>query len=442
MAVDAARLATFKAYTAVVRGGAYSGQAARREFMNLDAQGRRFAMKLLGEALDRLVFIDYVLDGRVDYERTDHALIDMVRLGVCQIYFLDSVPDHAAIDTTVELAREKGFERQTGFINGVLRNVLRARERLSLPEREQDPARYLSVKHAWPQWMAYMFIKQLGFDDAEGFMAYRPTHHMTLRPNGLKGVDAAGLSKALDAAGATYTRGKIIKDAFLMEKVDKLTSSNVFTQGGTTVQGEGSQIVSWVCAQVAGPGAHILDACAAPGGKSAAIAHYLNGECHLDAWDIHEHRLELIRQTFARLGVKGAIELHDAGLSKGGQFDVVLVDAPCSGLGIAYNSPDIKLQRKQKDMDGLIALQRRILKNCVALVKPGGALLYSTCTVSQRENEDNVAWLLEQNRGLKPLGLDAYLPQGVSAGGHCLQLLPHVHETEGFFMALMRKDDD
>lgn len=439
MPIDQARSAIAKAFTAVVRGGAYSAQAAKREFGRLDTQQRRFALKLLNETLDRIYFIDYCLEGLIDISATADALMDILRLGVCQLYFMDSVPDHAAIDSTVELTKAQGFERQAGFVNGVLRNVLRNKDTLRLPAKVPDFDRYLAIKYSWPLWMAHMFYKQLGPADAESFMAYRPDFHMTIRPNALKGLKAGQLEKVLTKAGVAFEHGALVEDAFKIKSADNLASSPLFQKGLIAIQGEGSQLVAKLCANAAGKGSDILDACAAPGGKTAAVASNLDGDCRMTAWDVHEHRLELIRQTCQRLGAEVQIELHDAGLKDDRQFDMVLVDAPCSGLGVAYNSPDIKIQRKQRELDSVVALQRRILHNVAALVRPGGHLLYSTCTISKQENENNIGWFLREHKNFSGRTLRDYLPPEVAGEGHMLQLLPHKCNAEGFFMALLRK---
>ncbi|MDD3243127.1 MAG: 16S rRNA (cytosine(967)-C(5))-methyltransferase RsmB [Eubacteriales bacterium] len=440
MPVDEARLAVSRAFTAVVRGGAYAPQAAKREFSALDIQQRRFALKLLNETLDQIYYLDYCLANFANYETTADGLVDILRLGACQICFLDSVPDHAALDSTVELAKARGFERQAGFVNGVLRNFLRRRAKIVLPDKGKDPEGYLSARYSWPKWMTHMFVQQLGVEAAEGFMSYRPDHHMTIRANPLKGAATQKVLERLEKAGVPCRLGELVPEAIQILSADNLAATPLFQKGYIAIQGEGSQLISRLCAETAGKGATILDACAAPGGKTAAVAAYLDGACTLTAWDIHEHRVELIRQTLNRLGVEAQIELHDAGLPDDRRFDMVLVDAPCSGLGIAYNSPDIKIQRKQREMDELIAIQRRILTNAAEMVKEGGHLLYSTCTVSRRENENNVSWLLEHDKTLEAVPLREVLPDlPAEEGSHMLQLLPHVHHAEGFFMALMRK---
>lgn len=442
MPVDSGRLAAWEALNDVLLKRSFADLAAKAHFKTLDARDARFARKLLYQTLDKLIAIDSAVLPWIDAKQTPDKVLNALRLGACQLMYMDSVPDFAALDSTVEIVKQDGFMTRAGLVNAVLRNIIKEGKQPRLPDRETDPAGYLSVKYSWPRFVVELWLKEQP-QHAEALLAWEPRFHATARANLLTGGSADELEAHLKENGTEYERGALVPDAFRIKGNANATEWDLFKTGRVTLQGEASQLVSAVAAAAAGPGAAILDACAAPGGKSACIASLLGNDCAITAWDVHPHRVTLMKETFARLKVKAvAAEPHDARFSDPRQFDLVLVDAPCSGLGVAWSSPDIKVTRRPENITTLSVTQKKILHNVADSVRVGGKLLYSTCTITRAENQAMIEGFLKLARSFRPADLGQYLPeslQGRVENGCMVQLLPPVDGAEGFFIALLQR---
>lgn len=442
MPVDNGRTAAWEALNDVLVKRAYADLAAKDRFKALDARDARFARKLLYQTLDKLLAIDSAIEPWLDKKQTPDRVMNALRIGVCQLLYMNSVPDFAALDSSVELVKQDGFMTRAGLVNAVLRNVIKNGKQPRLPDRETDLAGHLSVKYSWPRWIVEMWLKDRP-EHAEALLAWEPRFHATVRANTLAGGSASELEEYIKANEIEYEQGALVPGAFRLRGNADITRWDMFREGKVAIQGEASQFVSAIAAAAAGPGAAILDACAAPGGKSACIAQALGGDCAITAWDVHPHRVSLMKETFARLHVASATaELHDARFADPRRFDLAIVDAPCSGLGVAWSSPDIKVSRRLEDVAALAVVQKKILNNAAECVRVGGKLLYSTCTISRAENENMIAGFLRLERAYRPADLSQYLPDSLKGrveNSCMLQLLPSTDGAEGFFMALLQR---
>ncbi len=442
MPVDSGRLAAWEALNDVLLKRTFADLAAKSHFKGLDAREARFARKLLYQTLDKLIAIDSVVTPWIDMKQTPEKVLNVLRLGACQLMYMDAVPDFAVLDSSVELVKQDGFMTRAGLVNAVLRNVVKEGKQPRLPDRETDPAGYLSVKYSWPRFVVELWLKEQP-RYAEALLAWEPRFHATARANPLAGGSAGELEEFLKAQEIEYEQGFLVPGAFRVRGGANATDWELFKQGKATLQGEASQLVAQIAARAAGPGAAILDACAAPGGKSAAIAGHLNNDCAITAWDVHPHRVTLMKETFARLKVTSVTaEPHDARFNDPRLFDLVLVDAPCSGLGVAWNSPDIKVTRRPENIMTLAVTQKKILNNVADSVKVGGKLLYSTCTIARAENQGMIEGFLKLARSFRPADISQYLPdrlKGRVENGCMVQLLPPEDGCEGFFVALLQK---
>ena len=439
MGIDVARKAALDALNDVLIQRSYADLAAKQRFQGLEEREGRFARKLLYQTLDKLYAIDSALQGRLDFAQTPPKLVNLVRMGACQLMYMDAVPDFAAVDSAVELAKSEGFSGRAAVVNAVLHNVIRDGKQPKLPDPEADPVGHLSVKYSWPRFVVELWLKEQP-EHAEALLGWEPRYHATVRANGLAGGTAQGLEAYLKESEIDHEPCAHAAGAFRVKGSD-LTAWPLFQDGRATAQGEASILVSRTAAAAAGLGATILDACAAPGGKSACIADALGGDCTITAWDVHRHRVGLMRETFRRLKVNATAELHDARFGDRRSFRFAIVDAPCSGLGVAWGSPDIKVSRRAEDIAGLTQTQIKILRNVSELVEVGGRLLYSTCTINRAENEDIAAEFLRRERSFRPCSLSEFLPPSLrgSEASHMLQLLPTVHGAEGFFLSLFQR---
>jgi 16S rRNA (cytosine967-C5)-methyltransferase len=442
MPVDNGRTAAWAALNDVLLKRAYADLAAKERFKELDARDARFARKLLYQTLDKLIAIDSAVVPYLDVRLTPDKVLNALRLGACQLMYMNAVPDFAAVDSTIEIIKQDGFMTRAGLVNAVLRNIIKEGKQPRLPDRAADPAGHLSVKYSWPRFVAEMWLKERP-QHAEALLAWEPRFHAAVRANGLAGYSAEELEEYLKANEIEYERGALVPEAFRIRGNAEITKSELFKAGKIAVQGEASQLVSLTAAKAAGPGASILDACAAPGGKSACIAGALCGDCSIAAWDVKPHKIEMMKETFSRLHVTSAEpELHDARFADPRRFDLALVDAPCSGLGVAWGNPDIKVSRRPEDIAPMTVTQRKILNNAAQCVRVGGKLLYSTCTICRAENENIIAGFLRLERAFRPGSLAELLPDSLKGrveNGCMLQLLPPLDGCEGFFMALLQR---
>ncbi len=367
-----------------------------------------------------------------------------LRMGVQQMLFM-RVPESAAIDTSVELVRLAGKRQLCAFTNAVLRKVAQNRENIPYPDPEKDPVRYLSVMYSCPQDVTAMWLETYGFRFTQDLAAYAAVPGTTTVRTNLLKTTAPQLSKELMARGARVERARYFPSALSVRDLGDVTANPLFQQGMFSVMGEASMLA--VHALDPRPGQRILDACAAPGGKTAYIAERMENRGRLYAWDRHPHRVRLAKATLLRLGVPDVeLAVRDATRADPelfGVLDGVLVDAPCSGLGVMVG-------RRTSASPGAPRPSRRSPGNRALLdglsVPPSRrrALVYCTCTISRAENEEVVARFLEKHRGFEPDDWGRLLPEGIDPARismGCLQLFPHIDGTDGFFIArLVRRE--
>ncbi|MDY3710991.1 MAG: 16S rRNA (cytosine(967)-C(5))-methyltransferase RsmB [Agathobaculum sp.] len=363
-----------------------------------------------------------------------------LRLGLYQLVLLDRIPAHAAVDETVALVKKhcRANERTVAFANAVLRGAARAAQAGALPALDcPDKQSYYALKYSHPAWLVQLWTQQFGEKETEALCrADNAEVPVSVRVNTRKASPAA-LREELAQAGITAVPHRAFTDILLCSGGD-VTALPAFAAGRLTVQDAASALAAAVVG--AQPGETVLDCCAAPGGKSFAIAGAMDDCGRVLSCDVYEHKLKRIQEGAARLGLS-SIEtvLQDAAQPREewrGMADRVLCDVPCSGLGIIRKKPEIRY-KDPAALEALPALQADILRNCARYVKPGGTLVYSTCTILRRENEAVVRAFLAENDGFEPAAWSH--PVCGAAGDGMMTLLPHRHDTDGFFIAKMRK---
>ncbi len=368
---------------------------------------------------------------------------NLLRLTGYQLAYLDRVPDYAAVNEAVELAKRLDGRRTAGFVNGVLRSFLRDADDGITITREPS-VESLGAQCSHPEWLVRRWLAEFGRDEAQALMRANNEHAaVVLRANILKCTRDQLLDQLLNSgigASATFwsSQGVSLQSAGAVEKLPG------FAEGWFQVQGEASQLVSHLLAPL--PGERILDACAAPGGKCTHIAELMKDSGEIVAIDSSARGVEKIRENLSRLGLKSVRAVRaDASkeLSEGadGTYDRVLLDAPCSGLGTLRAHPEIKWQRGEKDIQRLRGLQAKLLDNVATYLKSGGTLIYSTCTLTRDENERNVENFLARHPEFELQDAARYLPEPATelVRGAYFQALPQRHGTDGFFAARMRK---
>ena len=413
-----ARQAAYEALTAVTRDGAYTAMAMKK-LSPLSGEDRRFAARLFLTTLENLIRLDFALSGFIKSARVHGTVRNILRLGACQLLLMD-VDAHAAVNESVALAR-RVKSQAAGFVNAVLRALDRGRDSIAYPQGKTAEA--LSVAASYPLWICEKYIRDFGYDFAESLLTYRPPHATTVRVNTLK-TTAAALEAELTRLGLRYEQGKV-PGAYAVSGLADIESLPVYQNGWIAVQSESAMRA--VLAADIREGESLLDCCAAPGGKSAYAAALADGNLHILAWDVHAHRIELMRKNFERLGVTACVEEHDARVpvpSLEQRFDVVLLDAPCSAMGLMAHSPDIRYTRKPEDIASLAQLQAELLEVCSAYVKRSGRLVYSTCSINREENEGITDAFVARHADFEYRDKPA-------------TLYPHIDGSDGFYIAVI-----
>ena len=407
----------------------------------LDRREAALAAQLTYGVLQNRALLDFYLDRFCDQgmEKLEPVVRDVLRLGACQILLLDRVPDSAAVDEAVKQIKAHRRPRAAGLVNAVLRRL--SREKGRLPEIPAgDPAAYLSIRYSHPRWLVERLMEILGREEAEAFLRANNTPVPTaVQRNSLK-CDRADLVEYWehwDKEGLRASPHPWMPDCWQITGGGNLEDQRAFQDGWVQVQDAAAKAA--VLSAGLRPGERVLDVCAAPGGKSFAAAMNMENRGEIIACDIHPHKLALIEKGAERLGITCVTPVLADGRENraewNGAFDAVLCDVPCSGLGIIRKKPDIRY-KDPAALAGLPRVQRAILNNASRYVRPGGVLLYSTCTVLPEENEEITADFLARRKDFvkEPFSL----PGGEEAEGS-VTLWPQRHGTDGFYLCKMRK---
>lgn len=408
--------------------------SALKKYQYLDKNERAFISKVSQGTIEKMIYIDEVINSfsKVRVAKMKPVIRNIMRMSVYQLLFLDGVPESAVCNEAVKLADKRGFHTLKGFVNGVLRNISRNKDNLNV-------ANTLSVKYSLPQWIVDYFTANYGDETSEkifkGFEEERPTY---VRCNTLK-YKKSEIIESLKKQGVTVNEVPGLDDALMISDYDFITGLDAFRNGCIYVQDISSMLVG----HAASPKANdiVIDVCAAPGGKSINVALMLNGTGQVKARDISANKVMMMQEMAQRLGISNmSVEVCDA-LSfiqeDEESADIVICDLPCSGLGIIGRKADIKYKMTKEKQDELVLLQRNILRVASRYVKPGGRLVFSTCTINKCENEDNYRFIIDE-LGFKPESLSDVLPEEYAAKTAELgyvQLLPGIHHTDGFFIS-------
>ncbi len=465
---------------------------------NDDWEGAKkaFFKKLTMGVIERKIELDYCIGRFCSHpvNKLKPVIRAILEMGAYQILYMDQVYDTKACNLSVELAKKKGFKNLAGFVNGVLRSLAREKEHIVYPDSAKEPVRYLSVRYSMPENIVGILLSQYGFEACESmFAAALKENALSIRVrkqgNCLADAEKTGINEKKTAretyedvvrrlrdAGAEVTSYGFLPDAYAIRHAQGVNDLPGFEEGLFTVQDPASQLVGYLAplAEIVENGQaakdaeseafpFIMDVCAAPGGKSIHVADRLRklmrvpdldsisateelakGTGVVYSFDVSEKKAAKIRENVERMHVSNVVvNVQDATVYNEEykeKADLVIADVPCSGLGVIGKKPDLKYRLTDEDLNSVVKLQKEIISNVVRYVKPGGYLLYSTCTVNRAENIEAVDWM-EQNL---PLRLTAFenLPEelkGDLVRDGALQLLPGSHGCDGFFIALLRR---
>lgn len=429
-------------------GEEYSHIALRNvleKYQYLEKQERAFLTRLVEGTTEKRIWCDYVIEqfSSVKIRKMKPVIREILRMSAYQIGYMDSVPDSAVCNEAVKLARKKGFQQLSGFVNGVLRNLARHIREIKYPEMETQPAFALSVRYSVPEWIVSIWIKRWGEERTERILsAFEERRPLNIRVNQER-ITGSELKERMEKRGIKAAEVDSLPGALGIEGYDYLAGLPEFQEGLFQVQ----DLSSMLAVEAAGvkKGDYCIDVCAAPGGKTVYMAEKAGADGYVDARDLTEYKAELIRENCRRLGLSNTgVSVKDACVkdeASVGKADVVLADLPCSGLGVIGKKTDIRYRMSQEQQGELAKLQRKILDTVQSYVKPGGTLLYSTCTINPEENEENAEWFLE-NYPFEAVSLEDCLPEkyaGETGAKGYVQLLPDVHGCDGFFIAKFRR---
>ena len=410
------------------------------KFQYLENHERRFISRLTKGTLERQQTLDWMINrfSSVKTKKMKPVIRTILRMSVYQLKYMDSVPVSAVCNEAVKLAKKRGFKSLSGFVNGILRNMDRQPEKLALPMDN------LSVVYSQPEWLVQYWTNLYGVEKTkEMFEYFLKEQPLTVRVCKNK-ISVDAFKQRMDDQGIEAIQNPWVEEALELKGFDYLGALPEFNEGLCTVQDVSSMLVA-KAAHVA-PSDKVIDVCAAPGGKSIHISEMLNDEGLIISRDLTWAKVDLIEENIARLQAEHIqAECQDALVlvpEDKETADVVIADLPCSGLGVIGRKADIKYRVVPEDLTSLAALQRDILSTVSQYVKPGGVLIYSTCTVNREENHENVEWF-EKNFPFKLESLEGYLPEGMcpeTVGQGYVQLLPGDYDTDGFFIARFRKN--
>ncbi len=415
---------------------------------DIPEQERAFARDLVNGVLQRLNTLDWALDrfAKPRMEKLDPDVRAALRLGALQILFWrERVPAYAALNETVDLLKGRGHAGRLSFVNAVLRTLERERERLPWPSPSQNEARALALKYSHPEWMVARWLDRWGAAETLKILeANNAPAPLCLRVNTLR-ITREGLADVLLLDGMNVSLSSVSVDGMRVTGMSALTELKAYREGYFMVQDEASQLAAQALAPE--PGETVLDLCAAPGGKTTHLVQLMNDRGRVVALDISREKLKLVNANVTRLGLRN-VEMKDmaarwAGKHFEGQADRVLVDAPCSSLGIIRRRPDVRWNKTEEQVTKVLPIQQReALEGAAKCLRPGGVLVYSTCTFEPEETSEMVNSFLKKHpdfsRDALPFTTENVLSDAITDEGDLL-LLPHRHGTDGFFIARLKK---
>ena len=404
--------------------------------VELSNQDRGLATEIIYGVIENKYYIDYMIDklSKVKTNKMEIYVKTLLRMGIYQIMFLNSISDYAAVNETVNLAKKKN-SKVSGFINGILRNVIRQKETIGAI-KVKDDIDYLAIKYSYDKWMIRNWMIHFGREFTEELLeanSQRPSIY--LRTNTLK-ITRDELIEKLEKQNIKASKVSVVDEAIKVENLKDIENNSIYKEGLFTVQDISSMLVG----KVMNPEENslVLDVCSAPGGKTTHMATLMNNTGQVVSRDIYEHKLKLIKASCKRLNLTNVnVEEYDAmKIDKDsiGKFDYVLADVPCSGLGIIRRKPEIKYKEKEEFRD-LPPIQKKILENASKYVKKGGTLIYSTCTIQDSENIDVINEFLQKNKNFELAPINEVKVDLDNQEKGYMKIYPNIHEMDGFFIS-------
>ena len=384
--------------------------------------------------------LDWILNGfyKGQFSKAIPNLKNGLRVALYQILFLDRVPDYAAVNEAVEFVKKLQGQKPADLTNAILRNIIKNKNNIRYPNPDEDLPGYLTAYYSHPSWMVKRYLKRFGREEIEKLLAYNNEKpFLTLKVNNLK-VEQDEFKELLKSVNLDFYQGKYLPEFFILKNLSNITSWEYFSKGYFNIQDESAGLACRLLDVE--PGMRVLDLCAAPGGKSAYLAGLMHNEGEIIAIDRYESRLKLLSRKMERLGVTCVKTVETDALDyNDGKFDRVLADVSCSGSGTLRKKPDIKWKHDLLDLRRMTAIQFNLLEKASTLVKDGGYVVYSTCSIEPEENFDIVNKFLQNHPEFKLKDISNKFPKELIDENGCIQTLPHIHKSDGAFAAKLIK---
>ena len=433
-----AREIAYKVLLDIEKNKNYSNMAINKHFkdVKMSNQDRGLATEIIYGVIENKYYIDYMIDklSKVKTNKMEIYVKTLLRMGIYQIMFLNSISDYAAVNETVNLAKKKN-SKVSGFINGILRNVIRQKEEIG-KVKTKDDVDYLAIKYSYDKWMIRNWMIHFGKEFTEELLeANNERPNIYLRTNTLK-ITRDELIKKLEKQNIKAEKVNVVDEAIKVEHLKDIENNSLYKEGLFTVQDVSSMLVG----KVMNPKENslVLDVCSAPGGKTTHMATLMNNTGQVVSRDIYDHKLKLIKAASKRLGLTNVDVEEFDGMKLDresiGKFDYVLADVPCSGLGIIRRKPEIKYKEKE-EFRQLPPIQKKILENASKYVKVGGTLIYSTCTIQDSENIDVVNEFLQKNKNFELVPIKEVNVDLENQEKGYMKIYPNVHNMDGFFIS-------
>lgn len=428
----------------VERTDAYLEKLLDNEMRNSELSGQDKALlyEIVHGVIRWMGRLDWVLNGfyKGQFSKAIPNLKNGLRVALYQIMFLDRIPDHAIVNEAVEFVKKLQGQKPADLTNAILRNIIRSKNAIRYPDPEEDLIGYLCAYYSHPSWMVKRYLERFGREATEKLLtANNEKPYLTLKINALK-TNPEEFKHLLNNVNLKFIQGRYLQEFFQLQNLTNITAWDYFSQGYFNVQDESAGLACRLLD--AQPGMRVLDLCAAPGGKSTYIAGLIHDEGEIIALDRYESRLNIMRKNMERLGIKSvktievnALEYEDS------KFDRVLADVPCLGSGTLSKKPDIKWKKDVFDLRKINDLQYELLVKASQLVKNGGVVVYSTCSIEPEENFETVKRFLGEHPEFKLKDASEFFTKEIVDENGCIQTLPHIHHMDGAFAAKLVKEE-
>lgn len=441
---DGVRGLAVKILNRIERTDAYLDKLLDHEMKNSELNGPDKALlyEIVHGVTRWMGRLDWILNGfyKGQFSKAIPNLKNGLRVALYQILFLDRIPDHAAVNEAVEFVKKLQGQKSADLTNAILRNIIRSKSAIRYPDPNEDLIGYLSAYFSHPSWMVKRYVERFGAEETEKLLiANNEKPYLTLRINAIKTTESE-FKSLVDSVNLKYKPGKFLNEFVQLQNLTNITAWDYYTKGYFNIQDESAGLACRLLGVE--PGMRVLDICAAPGGKTAYLASLMNNVGEIVALDKYEARLKLLKANNVRLGLTCVTTVESDALDYNSEpFDRVLADVPCSGTGTLSKKPDIKWKRDIFDLKKMTASQIKLLEKAASLVKPGGAVVYSTCSIEPEENFEIVKQFLNKHPNFKLESAKEKFNDEVIDENGCIQTLPQRHQMDGAFAAKLVRID-